>query len=305
MASAEGGQSVAQGSHGNSALGLGALYAAGSGSIPGKPCSTSTSNPGAAAAASALSSQRGYTMPAGMGFGYNLFGYGVPSLPASAQNPYATASATAAAAPQRFPFSQQQQQQQMIAMQHAMMLQQHQRMQFSTDHQLHAARYAELGRARAAVWAANEARAVAQYREEWAERQARIYRYAADCVRDGGGWTAELVRASEARARRPRNQQRRTRSGASSAYRGVCWSKASRKWVATITVQGKNVHLGSWTVEADAARSYDAEVRARFPEERSRLNFPSDPSPMVQRSGGGKRGGARGEYNTASQAPVL
>ena len=177
MASAEGGQSVAQGSHGNSALGLGALYAAGSGSIPGKPCSTSTSNPGAAAAASALSSQRDYTMPAGMGFGYNLFGYGVPSLPASAQNPYATASATAAAAPQRFPFSQQQQQQQMIAMQHAMMLQQHQRMQFSTDHQLHAARYAELSRARAAVWAANEARAVAQYREEWAERQARIYRY--------------------------------------------------------------------------------------------------------------------------------
>ena len=165
-----------------------------------------------------------------------------------------------------------------------------QQMQAAQYHSIEAACYVEMNR----VQVAKES-IVNAYRGEWAKRQARIYSFAANSVRERGGWTAELVRDIAVGQKRKRSNSGGVRgtAGASSVYRGVCWSKAARKWVATITVDGKNVHLGSWSEETDAARSYDAEVRARFPKERMRLNFPDDDVALRQDAGPAGRTAAR------------
>jgi hypothetical protein len=58
-----------------------------------------------------------------------------------------------------------------------------------------------------------------------------------------------------------------------SIYKGVHWAKGSRKWVAKIEVSGRSKYLGSFTVEADAARAYDAAAEAAWGDF-ARLNFP-------------------------------
>jgi hypothetical protein len=58
-----------------------------------------------------------------------------------------------------------------------------------------------------------------------------------------------------------------------SIYKGVHWAKGSRKWVAKIEVSGCSKYLGSFTVEADAARAYDAAAEAAWGDF-ARLNFP-------------------------------
>ena len=60
-----------------------------------------------------------------------------------------------------------------------------------------------------------------------------------------------------------------------SAFRGVCWHKASGKWQAAVTHQGKKHFLGVFDDEAAAARVYDAkaaELRGR----KAKLNFPRE-----------------------------
>ncbi len=59
---------------------------------------------------------------------------------------------------------------------------------------------------------------------------------------------------------------------ASSAYLGVSWNKASRKWRAQIRENGCIKYLGSFNCEAKAARAYDKsakEIYGKF----ARLNF--------------------------------
>lgn len=48
-------------------------------------------------------------------------------------------------------------------------------------------------------------------------------------------------------------QNRSSRSGSSSVYRGVSWHKATGKWAARTTVDGKDRHLGLFTSEQEAA----------------------------------------------------
>lgn len=48
------------------------------------------------------------------------------------------------------------------------------------------------------------------------------------------------------------------RKTSTSKFRGVCWHKIARKWVASIKVKGKLIHIGLFTDEADAARAWDA-----------------------------------------------
>lgn len=48
---------------------------------------------------------------------------------------------------------------------------------------------------------------------------------------------------------------------ATSPYRGVCWDKATRKWVAQVTLHYKKYHLGSFDDELEAADAA-AEFRA-------------------------------------------
>lgn len=62
----------------------------------------------------------------------------------------------------------------------------------------------------------------------------------------------------------------RSRRGSSSVYKGV--RRTPYGWVATIRLNGKNVHLGSFKVEEDAARAYDAAMREHFPTF-GRVNF--------------------------------
>lgn len=72
------------------------------------------------------------------------------------------------------------------------------------------------------------------------------------------------------------NQANRQRLHASSSrFRGVTWSKATTKWLASIKVEGHSYHLGSFAIEEDAARAYDQAAVAFFGDF-SRPNFPSD-----------------------------
>ena len=45
--------------------------------------------------------------------------------------------------------------------------------------------------------------------------------------------------------------------GCTSRFRGVAWHKKRRKWVAAISLDGKNKHLGYFDDEAEAARAYN------------------------------------------------
>lgn len=57
-----------------------------------------------------------------------------------------------------------------------------------------------------------------------------------------------------------------------SAYKGVCWDKASRKWLAKIGHEHKHYTLGYFDGERDAAVAYD-EAAKRLHGEFARLNF--------------------------------
>ncbi len=47
----------------------------------------------------------------------------------------------------------------------------------------------------------------------------------------------------------------------SSRYTGVCWKKRERRWYAYITIDGKNKHLGRFTVEYDAHLAYEKALK--------------------------------------------
>ena len=70
------------------------------------------------------------------------------------------------------------------------------------------------------------------------------------------------------------NMNRHTRTG-TSRYKGVCWSKAKRKWQAGIQVDGKTKFLGYFHNEIEAARAYDVAARDLFGEY-ANLNFPNE-----------------------------
>lgn len=61
--------------------------------------------------------------------------------------------------------------------------------------------------------------------------------------------------------------------GASSRYKGVHWHSQRRAWRAAINHQGKNRHLGTFSVEEDAALAYDIAARELFGEYAA-LNLP-------------------------------
>ncbi len=62
------------------------------------------------------------------------------------------------------------------------------------------------------------------------------------------------------------NQHNCQTNRGSSCYKGVSWQKSRRKWKATITVDGKNKHLGLFADELEAACAYDAAAREHFGE---------------------------------------
>jgi len=66
----------------------------------------------------------------------------------------------------------------------------------------------------------------------------------------------------------------RKRPGVTSQFKGVSWRSRPSPWRATITINGKQVALGSFTEEEAAARAYDAAALAAYGDY-ARLNFPA------------------------------
>ncbi len=68
-------------------------------------------------------------------------------------------------------------------------------------------------------------------------------------------------------------RNRRSDQGSRSHYKGVCWHNQNNKWVVRIAVNRKQIYLGCFISELDAAKAYDAAARAHHGEF-ARLNFP-------------------------------
>lgn len=60
-----------------------------------------------------------------------------------------------------------------------------------------------------------------------------------------------------------------------SQYKGVCWDKRAKKWMAYVSLDRKQKHLGYFTDEKEAAKAYDEAAKEHFGEY-AKLNFPHD-----------------------------
>lgn len=58
----------------------------------------------------------------------------------------------------------------------------------------------------------------------------------------------------------------------SSKYKGTCWDKSKRRWLAYIGAGKDRIYLGRFTGEEDAARAYDKAAKLKYGEFAS-LNF--------------------------------
>lgn len=66
---------------------------------------------------------------------------------------------------------------------------------------------------------------------------------------------------------------RRKKAGLTSKFRGVSWHKRDLIWHAQIRADGKQIHIGYFENEIDAARAYDAAALKYFGKG-AYLNFP-------------------------------
>lgn len=60
-----------------------------------------------------------------------------------------------------------------------------------------------------------------------------------------------------------------------SRFKGVHWDREKRKWRAAIRVGGRQIRLGRFDDEIEAARAYDRALVAQWPEH-ARVNFPDE-----------------------------
>jgi len=66
---------------------------------------------------------------------------------------------------------------------------------------------------------------------------------------------------------RSQNLQRNTKNGnTSSRFKGVCWDKKNKKWKVHIKTNGRQLHLGRFASEIEAAKRYDKAAHALYGE---------------------------------------
>jgi hypothetical protein len=56
----------------------------------------------------------------------------------------------------------------------------------------------------------------------------------------------------------------KTTSPTSSKYKGVCWHKAAKKWMASIKLHGKPIYIGLFVQERNAAEAYNKSAQHLF-----------------------------------------
>ena len=76
---------------------------------------------------------------------------------------------------------------------------------------------------------------------------------------------------------RENQMNRKKSSGKSSSYKGVSFFPRTGRWASRIKVHGRNLHLGYFVSEKDAALAYDAAALHHFGEF-ARLNFSDEVS---------------------------
>jgi len=67
-------------------------------------------------------------------------------------------------------------------------------------------------------------------------------------------------------------QNQRPQEGCTSGFKGVHWDRGSNKWRTHIKIKGKQIHLGVFLSEIDAAKAYDR-AAYRYFGEFARTNF--------------------------------
>jgi hypothetical protein len=72
-----------------------------------------------------------------------------------------------------------------------------------------------------------------------------------------------------------RMNTRKTISHTSSQYKGVCWHKRAKKWMASIKIDRTPRYLGLFVEEHHAAEAYDEAAKKLFGSF-AKLNFPSE-----------------------------
>lgn len=68
------------------------------------------------------------------------------------------------------------------------------------------------------------------------------------------------------------NRNKKSNKDSVSKYKGVYWHKFGKTWAAAAKIGGKQKHLGSFKLEQDAAKAYDAFVKEHYGEF-AQLNF--------------------------------
>jgi hypothetical protein len=84
---------------------------------------------------------------------------------------------------------------------------------------------------------------------------------------------ANLRAATKAQNSRNRKKFFKSDGSKQSKYKGVSWHKKTGKWMASITFNLKNIYLGLFDNEIEAAKAYD-EASKKYHGEFGRLNFP-------------------------------